>query len=166
MSLYDVFGFMTFLVAVAAAAAPGIKCRPGEWYAHLDKPPWTPPDWLFAPVWTVLYFMIAVSGWLVWEAGRAGGVGPETGVLALVVFLLQLVLNGLWSVLFFGLQRPGFAFADILLLLAAILATITLFFPLHPVAAWLLVPYFLWVAFAAGLNYSVWQRNRAQNAAG
>jgi len=159
MSLYDVLGFMSFLVAVAAAAAPGIKCRPGEWYAHLDKPPWTPPDWLFAPVWTVLYFMIAVSGWLVWDAGREAGMS-KADVLPLAVFLAQLVLNGLWSLLFFGLRLPGYAFVDILLLLAAILATIVLFYPVHPLAAWLLAPYFLWVAFAAGLNASVWARNR------
>jgi len=165
MSLYDVMGFMSFLVAVAAAAAPGIKCRPGEWYAHLDKPAWTPPDWLFAPVWTVLYFTIAVSGWLVWDAGRENGIS-RADVLPIAVFLLQLVFNGLWSVLFFGLRLPGYAFADILLLLAAILATIVLFFPVHPFAAYLLVPYFLWVAFAAGLNWSVWRRNREHLAAG
>lgn len=164
MSLYDVLGFMSFLVACAAAAAPGIKCRPGEWYAHLDKPPWTPPDWLFAPVWTLLYFMIAVSGWLVWDAGRVDGAG-KAAWLPLAVFLAQLVLNGLWSVLFFGLRLPGYAFVDILLLLAAILATILLFYPVHALAAWVLVPYFLWVAFAAGLNASVWARNREHNAA-
>ena len=166
MSLYDVLGFMSFFVAVAAAAAPGVKCRPGEWYAHLDKPPWTPPDWLFGPVWTLLYFMIAVAGWLAWDAGRGDGVTAREDVLPLAVFLLQLVLNGLWSFLFFGMQRPGYAFADIVLLFVAILATIVLFFPLHPVAGWLLVPYLLWVAFAAGLNYSVWQRNREHKAAG
>jgi translocator protein len=171
MTLYDVFGFMTFLVACAAAAAPGVRFRPGEWYAHLDKPAWTPPDWLFAPVWTVLYFMIAIAGFLVWSEGRVAGAGSArvgglgNDIVPLAVFLAQLVLNGLWTFLFFGLQRPGYAFADILLLLAAILATIVLFFPLHPVAAWLLVPYFLWVAFAAGLNASVWLRNREHLAA-
>jgi translocator protein len=122
-------------------------------------------------VWTVLYFMIAIAGFLVWSEGRVtGGGSARVGGLGndfvpLAVFLAQLVLNGLWSFLFFGLQRPGYAFADILLLLAAILTTIVLFFPLHPVAAWLLVPYFLWVAFAAGLNASVWARNREHLAA-
>lgn len=154
MSLYDVLGFVTFLLVCAAAAAPGMKYRPGAWYAHLDKPPWTPPDWLFAPVWTVLYFMIAVSGYVVWTSGNAEG-----EILPLALFALQLALNALWSVLFFGLRRPGYAFADIVALWVVILATIVSFFTLQPVAAWLLIPYLLWVSFAAGLNYSVWQRN-------
>lgn len=167
MTLYNILGFMTFIVACAAAAAPGVKFRPGEWYAHLEKPPWTPPDWLFAPVWTVLYFMIAIAGFLVWTEGQVSGGGSlrksdidgEGDVLPLAVFALQLVLNAMWSVLFFGLRRPGYAFAEIVLLWLTILATIILFFPVHPVAGWLLIPYLLWVSFAAGLNYSVWQRN-------
>jgi len=166
MTLYNILGFMTFVVACAAAAAPGVKFQPGEWYAHLDKPPWTPPDWFFAPVWTVLYFMIALAGFLVWTEGREKGEAMgEPSVVPLVAFALQLALNALWPYLFFGLRRPGYAFAEILCLEAAILATILLFLPVQPVAAWLLVPYFLWVAFAAGLNYSVWQRNMETKAA-
>jgi benzodiazapine receptor len=165
MTLYNILGFMTFIVACAAAAAPGVKFRPGEWYAHLDKPPWTPPDWVFAPVWTVLYFMIAIAGFLVWSEGQESGVSSlrdldeVESVLPLAVFAVQLALNALWSFLFFGLQRPGYAFAEVVLLWLAILATIFLFFPVSAVAGWLLIPYLLWVSFAAGLNYSVWQRN-------
>ena len=156
MSLHDVLGFMTFIVACAAAAAPGMKFRPGAWYAVLRKPAWTPPDWVFPVVWTVLYFMIAIAGWLVWT-----GAGSQDAVLPLVVFGLQLVFNALWSALFFGLRLPGYAFADLVLLWLAILATILLFLPLHPVAAWMLLPYLLWVAFAGALNFAIWRLNSA-----
>ena len=154
MSLHDVLGFMTFIVACAAAAAAGMKFRPGEWYAVLRKPVWTPPDWVFPVVWTVLYFMIAIAGWLVWT-----GAGSEGAVLPLAVFGLQLVFNALWSFLFFGLRLPGSAFADLVLLWLAILATILLFLPLQPVAAWLLVPYLLWVGYAGALNFTIWRLN-------
>lgn len=163
MSLHDVMGFMTFLVACAAAAAPGMRFTPGDWYARLDKPRWTPPDRMFAPVWTVLYFLIAISGWLFWSAGAEGDRRDEArSLLPLVVFMVQLVLNALWPVLFFALRLPGYAFAGILLLWCAIVATILLFAPLQPVAAWLLVPYLLWVTFAAALNFSIWRRSRAR----
>jgi tryptophan-rich sensory protein len=163
MSLYDVMGFMTFLVACAAAAAPGMRFTPGDWYARLDKPRWTPPDRVFAPVWTVLYFLIAVSGWLFWSAGAESDRRDEArSLLPLVLFMVQLALNALWPVLFFGLRLPGYAFAGILLLWCAILATILLFAPLQPVAAWLLVPYLLWVTFAAALNFSIWRRSLAR----
>jgi len=160
MSLHDVLGFMTFIVACAAAAAPGMKFRPGVWYAALRKPAWTPPDWVFPVVWTVLYFMIAIAGWLVWT-----GAGGQDAALPLVVFGLQLVFNALWSALFFGLRLPGYAFADLLLLWLTILATILLFLPLHPVAAWMLLPYLLWVAFAGALNFAIWRLNRARGVA-
>lgn len=143
-----------FILACAAAAAPGIIIRPGEWYRALAKPSWRPPNWLFGPVWLVLYLSIAVSGWLVWR-----DVGPEAAAVALAIYALQLVLNGLWSVIFFGLHRPGLAFAEILCLLVAILATIAAFYPLHPIAAYILIPYALWVGFATLLNYSIWRLN-------
>ena len=143
-----------FILACAAAAAPGIIIRPGEWYRALAKPCWRPPNWLFGPVWLVLYISIAVSGWLVWRDA-----GPEVAGVALAIYALQLVLNGLWSVIFFGLHRPGLAFAEILCLLAAIVATIAAFYPLHPIAAYILIPYALWVGFAALLNYSIWRLN-------
>ena len=142
---------------VAATAA---IFRPGDWYKRLDKPQWRPPDWLFAPVWTVLYLLIALSGWLVWrEAGIAGAALP------LGVYVLQLLLNAAWTPIFFGLQRPGLALMEIVMVWASIVATIVLFHPVSAAAAWLLVPYLAWVSFASSLNFSIWRRNRATTVA-
>lgn len=127
---------------------------PGEWYAGLAKPAWNPPNWLFGPVWTVLYILMAVAAWLVWRRqGLAGAALP------LLVFVVQLVLNAMWSWLFFGLQRPGVALAEILVLWVAILVTILLFFRVRSVAGILLIPYLLWVSFAAVLNFTIWRLN-------
>lgn len=126
---------------------------PGSWYAGLAKPAWTPPNWLFGPVWTVLYVAIAVAGWLVWR--RSGGrLTP-----ALYVWIAQLIANALWSYLFFGLHRPGVAGVDIAALWVLILAFIVLSWPLSRVAAGLFVPYALWVTFAAALNLALWRMN-------
>jgi tryptophan-rich sensory protein len=155
MNWNAILSLVIFLLVCAAAAAPGLVFRPGEWYRRLAKPRWRPPDWLFGPVWLVLYVSIAVSGWLVWrQAGVAGA-----GTLALAVYVLQLVLNGLWSTIFFGLRRPDLAFLEIVVLWLSILATIVLFHPLDETAAYLLVPYAGWVAFAAVLNFRVWRLN-------
>lgn len=144
-----------FLAACFLAALTGALFRPGEWYERLKKPSWRPPNKLFAPVWTVLYVMIAVSGWLVWrEAGFDGAALP------LAVYGIQLVLNGIWTPLFFGLHRPDLGMIDIVLVWLSILATIVLFWPVHMLAALLLVPYLAWVTFAAALNFSIWQLNR------
>lgn len=143
-----------FLLAAFAAAAFGAFFTPGPWYAALAKPAWNPPAWLFGPVWTVLYVTIGVSGWLVW---RQAGFAAARGALA--VFALQLVLNALWSFLFFGLHRPGLAFAEIVLLWLAILATVVLFWRIKPLAGALLLPYLAWVTFAAGLNLTLWRLN-------
>ena len=129
--------------------------KPGDWYKQLHKPRWRPPDWLFAPVWTVLYVAIGLSGWLVWlEAGIAGAALP------LSIYAVQLLLNAAWTPIFFGLHRPRLAMVEIMVLWAAILATIIMFRPVSAAAALLLVPYLAWVSFAAALNLSIWQRNR------
>ena len=151
-----ILALLVFLLACTAAATPGLVFRPGDWYRDLAKPSWRPPDWLFGPVWLLLYLSIAVSGWLVWQ--RAGIDGAALG---LSVYALQLVLNGLWSAVFFGLRRPDLAFAEILFLWLFILATIVAFHPVDKTAAYLLVPYALWVAFAAVLNFRVWRLNPA-----
>ena len=136
------------------AASAGAIFRPGEWYRRLDKPRWRPPDWLFAPVWTLLYAMIASSGWLVWrEKGLADASVPLTA------YAVQLVLNAAWTPIFFGLRRPGLAAIEIAILWASIVATIFFFYPVSPSAAGLLVPYLVWVSFAAALNISIWRRN-------
>jgi tryptophan-rich sensory protein len=144
-----VWTLLTFAVAAVASLA-----APGEWYAGLRKPVWNPPGWLFAPVWTALYAMMAFAAWLVWHRG-----GWAAQARPLGWFLLQLALNGLWSWVFFGWHRPGLAFAEILLLWAAILLTIRSFAPVSRPAAWLLIPYLAWVTFASVLNFSLWRLN-------
>ncbi|MEP9387862.1 TspO/MBR family protein [Mesorhizobium sp. KR9-304] len=152
---------IAFGAASFGAAATGAIFRPGDWYRRLDKPPWRPPNWLFAPVWTMLYASIAVSGWLVWRAA-----GIEGAALPLAVFALQLLLNAAWTPLFFGLRRPDLALVEIVMLWGSIAATIVLFYPVSATAAWLLVPYLAWVSFASALNASIWRRNRPSAAAG
>lgn len=127
----------------------------GSWYAGIEKPLFNPPNWLFAPVWTILFLLMGISLYVVWSKGL-----QKKGVkLALGAFCVQLVLNALWSFLFFGLQNPFLAFIEILLLWLAILATIILFYKISKKAALLLVPYILWVSFAVLLNYSIWLLN-------
>ncbi len=139
------------------------------WYAGLVKPAFNPPSWVFGPVWTTLFALMGVSAWLVWKKlySRFRGNDRENGndkriKIALGIFISQLVLNTLWSIIFFGLHSPGGAFIEIILLWLAILATIIAFAKISQPAAWLLVPYILWVSFASFLNYSIWQLNKNQ----
>jgi tryptophan-rich sensory protein len=145
---------LVFIAVNFAAAATGAIFRPGQWYERLRKPSWTPPNWLFGPAWSILYAMIAVSGYLLWRSA-----GPGEAAVPLVFYGLQLVLNGTWSALFFGLRRPDYAFLDVVLLWLAILATIVTFWPVRADAALLLVPYLAWVTFAGALNFAVWRLN-------
>ena len=125
------------------------------WYAGLNKPSFTPPNGLFAPVWISLFFLMGISLFLLWIRGPM-----EAGFhAAMGVFLLQLVLNIAWSLIFFGLKRPFLAFIDILLLWFAILLCIILFFRISRIASLLFLPYLLWVGFASILNYSIWRLN-------
>lgn len=150
----DILALLAFVTVCGAAAAPGILFRPGSWYRNLAKPAWCPPDWLFGPVWAVLYVSIAVSGWLVWRQADAADTGP-----ALAIYAVQLVLNAAWSAVFFGLRRPDLAFVEIIVFLASIVLTIIAFHPVSAAAAILLVPYAVWVAFASILNFSLWRLN-------
>ena len=124
------------------------------WYQTLAKPSWMPPDWLFGPVWTALYVLMAVAAWVVWRRG-----GATAARLPLGLFGLQLALNVGWSAIFFGLRLPGVAFAEILLLWLAIAATAVAFWRRSKLAAWLLAPYLAWTTFAAVLNASIWSLN-------
>ena len=142
-----------FLLVVASTAFIAGRFRPGAWYAALAKPPWTPPGWLFAPVWFLLYLGIAVAGWLVWRAVR------PVAVLPLALWVAQLVLNAAWSWLFFGLHRSGAALADIIVLLVLILAFVVAAYRVSRVAAWLVMPYALWVLFATVLNAAIVRLN-------
>ena len=143
-----------WLVLCFAAASLGGWFMPGEWHENLKKPSWNPPGWLFGPVWTVLYAMMAVAAWLVWKQG-----GFASQRRPLTLFLVQLALNAAWTPLFFGLHWPGVAFAEITLLWLAIAATIVAFRPVSRTAAWLLAPYLAWVSFAAVLNFTLWRLN-------
>jgi translocator protein len=141
-----------FVLATAAISAFGAVFRPGEWYAALTKPSWNPPNWVFGPVWTILYIMIAIAGWLAW---RAAGFG-----LAVAIWTAALIVNGLWSWLFFGRQMIGLAFVDIIVMLALIGAFIAVTWTPARTAALLFVPYFAWVAYASTLNGAIWVLNR------
>lgn len=138
----------------AAAAAGGLATDTGAWFDALRKPPWNPPNWVFSPVWTTLYALMAVAAWLVW---KRRGFGAASTALAL--FLVQLALNVAWSFLFFAAQSPGLAFAEIVVLWAAILATVVAFWRIRPLAGALLLPYLAWVTFAAALNFAIWRLN-------
>jgi tryptophan-rich sensory protein len=133
--------------AIATADAP-------RFYGALDKPAWAPPAGLFGPVWTLLYISMAVAAWLVW---RERGWSRARGALGL--FVAQLALNGLWSWLFFRWRLGAWAVVDILLLLGLLVATTVAFARIRKLAAWLMAPYLVWVAYATLLSYSVWQRN-------
>ena len=156
MSASSLLVLLGFIAACFLAALTGAAFRPGEWYERLAKPAWRPPNRLFAPVWSVLYLTIALSGWLVWrDIGLAGAALP------LAIYALQIALNAAWTPLFFGLHRPDLGLLDIMLLWLSIVATIAFFFPIHAGAALLLLPYLAWVTFAAALNFAIWRLNRS-----
>lgn len=140
-----------FFGLCAAAALFGATFKPGEWHGALVKPSWNPPNWVFAPVWSVLYIMIALAGWMVWNNAPWS---PAMGLWA-----VQLGLNAAWSWLFFGLHRMDLAFYDITLLWLVIGAFIIAAWPITLLGAVLFVPYALWVSFAAVLNFSIWRLN-------
>ena len=147
---------VSIIVCLGVAGLGGLVTDPRvfDWYAQLAKPKWTPPDWVFGPVWTVLYICMAVSVWLIWRQG-----GSVTAKVPMALFVAQLVLNSLWSILFFGFQQPGIAAIEIVLMWAAILTTIVVFWNRSTSASLLLVPYLAWVTFAVLLNWTIWQMN-------
>jgi benzodiazapine receptor len=147
-------GLVVWILVSMAAGLVGSRFMPGEWYAALAKPSWNPPNTVFAPVWSVLYVLMGVSAWLVWrKAGLSGA------PVALALFVVQLVLNALWSFLFFGAHRPDLAFVEVVLLWLVILATTVAFWRVSAPAGALLLPYLCWVAFASALNLQVWRLN-------
>ncbi len=150
------FGLVGWLVLCYVVAGLGARAsiQAATFYAGLVRPAWAPPGWLFGPVWTALYGMMAVAAWLVWRRG-----GWHASPRALGLFVLQLGLNGLWSWLFFAWHQGAWAFADITALWLTLACTIAAFGKQQRLAGWLLVPYLLWVSFALALNYAVWQLN-------
>lgn len=143
-----------FLGLCLSAGLFGAQFQPREWYEQLAKPSWRPPNWLFAPVWTFLYLAMGVAAWLVWQR-----VGWRKSRLALLFFIVQLILNAVWSWVFFGLRRPGLAFGEITVLWAAILVTLVAFWRHRSLSGAIFLPYLLWVSFAAILNFSLWRLN-------
>jgi len=149
-------GLIGWLVTSFAASAVGAlaSIQAKSFYGQLAQPTWAPPPSLFGPVWSLLYAMMAIAAWLVWRCG-----GFRANRIALSLFLVQLVLNALWSWLFFAWHLGASAFADIVILWVVIVATLVSFWRVRPLAGALLIPYLLWVSFASALNYSVWQLN-------
>jgi benzodiazapine receptor len=158
MGARDIVKLVVSIVACQCAGLIGsVFTTPNipTWYAALEKPFFTPPNWLFAPAWITLYVLMAVAAFLVWRKG----LGEEGVRCALTVFLVQLVLNALWSVVFFGLHSPFWGMVVILALWVAILVTIIKFFRLSVAAGSLMLPYILWVSFASALNIAIWVLN-------
>lgn len=153
------FNILTFIICILICELAGfmgsifnIKSIPG-WYKKLKKPRFNPPNWIFGPVWTILYFLMGISLYLI--------VSQTTfNILAIVLFIVQLFLNILWSAIFFGMKKPFYSFLEIILLWASILATIILFYQIYPLASYILIPYLLWVTFALILNFKIWILNK------
>jgi tryptophan-rich sensory protein len=159
MNIRNIFKLIISIVACLGAGAIGsvfTRSAIPTWYATLEKPTFNPPNWLFAPVWTLLYILMGIAAFLVWRKGLEN----RQVRIALVVFLIQLVLNALWSVVFFGLESPLYGLIVISILWVAILVTVLKFFKISWVASVLMWPYLLWVTFAAVLNSSIWLLNR------
>lgn len=142
------------LVPLAIGMIGGLATAPSidSWYRTIAKPDWTPPDWVFGPVWTVLYIMMGIAAWLVWKTRDR--VAP-----AMVLFGVQLALNLAWSLLFFGARSPGLALIEVVFLWTSVLLTMLAFFGRQSTAGWLFVPYLAWVSFAAVLNFVIWMMN-------
>ena len=150
----NTLGLVGWLLVSFSAAWIGSRFMPGAWYASLAKPSWNPPNAIFAPVWSVLYVLMGVAAWLVWRRAGFSGAG-----VSLALFVVQLVLNALWSYLFFGLHRPDIAFFDIVALWVMILVVTVLFWRVDRLAGGLMLPYVVWVTFASYLNYVLWRLN-------
>lgn len=152
----SLLGLVGWLAATFIAGALGAvaSVRAADFYAHLTQPSWAPPAWLFGPVWTVLYILMAVGAWLVWrERGLAGA------RVGLSLFVIQLIANAAWTWLFFHWHLGALSMAEIVVLWFLIAATISTFWPIHRVAAALLVPYLAWVSLATALTWSLWRMN-------
>lgn len=154
----NVFGLIGWLAICFVVAATGAMAsiHAADFYAQLVQPAWAPPAWIFGPVWSVLYALMAIAAWLVWRIG-----GFRAARIALLLFLFQLLANALWSWLFFAWHLGAIAFVDIALLWLLIVASVIAFWRIRPLAGALLLPYLIWVSFAAVLNCAMWQLNLA-----
>ncbi len=152
----QLLGLAGWLLATFAAGSVGAiaSARAGIFYGQLVQPAWAPPAWLFGPVWSVLYILMAVAAWLVWRKH-----GFQSASTALSLFVIQLFANALWTWLFFGLNRGALSLAEIAVLWLLIVATILAFWPLQRLAALMLAPYLAWVSFASALTFALWRLN-------
>jgi len=152
-----IFPFLVSFLVTFSAAFIGSSFTSqsiATWYQFLNKPSFAPPNWLFAPAWTLLYFLMALTVFLVWQKRK------EIAVKTAVIFyFLQLILNALWSAIFFGLRNPALAFLEIIVLWFLILLTLIKFYKINKIAGLLLIPYLLWVSFASILNLFIWLLN-------
>ncbi len=148
------FLFLAICFGVAALGSAFTTPYIDSWYSQINQPSWTPPDAAFPPVWSTLFFLMAVSAWLVWKK-----TGWKKGRWPLGIFFVQLALNACWSFLFFTMQSPGSALIEIVFLWLAILFTIIEFFKVRAIAGWINVPYLIWVSYAAALNCAIWWIN-------
>lgn len=155
--------FLSILLCESAGLVGSIFTIPAisTWYPTLNKPSLSPPNWVFGPVWLILYALMGVSLYLVWQSSKAktNELLCKTHERALVIFIAQFILNVLWSIMFFGLKRPDIAFVEIIVLWLTIIATIFYFLKISKRASYLLIPYLFWVSFASYLNYSIWTLN-------
>jgi len=151
---------LKFIIAVAIPVTVGAVAgfftadSVKGWYSSLEKPSFNPPSWLFGPVWTVLYILMGIAFYLVWKQPSS-----EKRNRAIMFFILQLILNGAWSFIFFYAKQPGWAFAEIVVLWLMIIVTMINFKPLSKTSFYLMIPYLLWVSFASVLNFTIWQLN-------
>lgn len=152
----QIFGLLGWLGLSFVAAGSGAvaSLEAGAFYEQLVRPAWAPPQWLFGPVWSVLYVLMGIAAWLVWRAH-----GFKGARAALTLFIVQLAANALWSWLFFAWHQGALAFVEVALLWCLIVATTVAFRRLHTVAAALLLPYLAWVTFASALTFSIWRLN-------
>ncbi len=159
MKATAIISLLVFFILCFAAAGIGswfTAQSVNSWYTGITKPSWTPPNWLFGPVWTTLYVLMAISGWLIWRLR-----GEFDVRLILTIFIIQLILNVAWSGIFFGAQKIGLGAIEVVILWLTILAYIILSWPLSRVASLLFAPYLLWVGYASALNISIYFLNKA-----
>jgi len=146
---------LLFLLIAFLPSFGSLAVNTGGWYAELNKPPWNPPPWVFGPVWTVLYILMGLAGYFAWTRG-----GRDGRATVFAVYGAQLIVNGLWTPLFFGLQRPALALIDLVVLWFLIVSCIALFAKRSRLAAWLMVPYVLWSSYAGALNAAIVLMNK------
>ncbi len=157
--------FMNYYKLLISLAIPQIAGAIGAiftsfsipgWYASLQKPSFNPPNWIFGPVWTTLFLLMGISLYLVWNNNT---IDAKTKNIAFIIFGVQLALNVLWSILFFGLKSPNASLIEIFFLIAMIIVNMVYFYRISPVSGWLFLPYILWTSFASILNFFIWKLN-------